>query len=45
MKGARSVMVVGGIHTPIPLHLKILSDENFVAGNFDTNYIGKMLKQ
>lgn len=39
MKRALSMFVVEGIHTTIPLHEKILANENFVAGRFDTSFL------
>jgi acetyl-CoA carboxylase biotin carboxylase subunit len=39
MKRALDLFVVEGIHTSIPLHKRILNDPDFVAGNFDTNFI------
>ena len=41
MRRALSMFVVEGIYTSIPLHLKILSNPDFVAGNFDTHFIQK----
>jgi acetyl-CoA carboxylase biotin carboxylase subunit len=32
-----------GIHTSIPLHLKIVADADFQAGNFDTNFIKRFM--
>ena len=39
MKRALDLFVVEGIHTSIPLHKRILNEPDFVAGNFDTNFI------
>ena len=39
MRRALSMFVVEGIHTSIPLHQRILTDPDFVAGNFDTNFV------
>ncbi len=39
MKRALEMMVVEGIKTTIPLHLKIMSDENFQSGNFSTKFM------
>jgi acetyl-CoA carboxylase biotin carboxylase subunit len=43
MRRALSMFVVEGIHTTTSLHDKILCDENFVAGNFDTTFLSKFL--
>ncbi len=43
MKRALDMFVVEGIHTSIPLHKRILTHPDFLAGNFDTNFIGRML--
>jgi acetyl-CoA carboxylase biotin carboxylase subunit len=43
MRRALSMFIVEGIHTSIPLHQRILSDPDFVAGNFDTHFIVKLL--
>jgi acetyl-CoA carboxylase, biotin carboxylase subunit len=45
MKRALSMFVIEGIHTTIPLHERILLDERFVAGDFDTMFLAKMLEQ
>ena len=42
MKRALSMFVIEGIHTSIPLHEEILSNEDFVAGNFDTTFLAKL---
>lgn len=33
------------IKTTIPFHLKVLDDERFISGNFDTSFIDKFLKK
>lgn len=43
MLRALEMFVVEGIYTSIPLHQKILQDEDFITGNFDTNYIARKL--
>ena len=42
MRRALSMFVIEGIHTTIPLHERILSDPNFVAGRFDTTFLGNL---
>jgi acetyl-CoA carboxylase biotin carboxylase subunit len=44
MKRALSMFVVEGIHTTIPLQERILLDERFVAGDFDTMFLAKLLE-
>jgi acetyl-CoA carboxylase biotin carboxylase subunit len=39
MRRALEAMVVEGIKTTIPLHLKILDDKDFAAGNFSTRFM------
>ncbi|MCM3586381.1 acetyl-CoA carboxylase biotin carboxylase subunit [Mesobacillus maritimus] len=39
MKRALSEFVVEGIHTTIPFHLKLLSHEQFVDGQFNTKFL------
>ncbi|MBA2621811.1 MAG: acetyl-CoA carboxylase biotin carboxylase subunit [Acidobacteria bacterium] len=39
MRRALEMMVVEGIKTTIPLHLKIMNDENFQRGNFSTKFM------
>lgn len=39
MRRALSMFVVEGIHTTIPLHERILQDERFVGGHFDTKFL------
>jgi acetyl-CoA carboxylase biotin carboxylase subunit len=43
MKRALQMFIVEGIHTSIPLHQKILTDPDFVAGNFDTNFVTRFM--
>jgi len=33
--------VIEGIKSTIPLHLRILSDPDFIAGKFDTHFLEK----
>jgi len=41
MKRALSEFIVEGIDTTIPFHLRLLENESFVAGKFDTGFLGK----
>ncbi len=43
MKRALGAMVVEGIKTTIPLHLKIMDDPKFRAGDFSTNFMETFL--
>ena len=43
MRRSLSMFVVEGIHTSISLHDKILCDEDFIDGRFDTTFVGKLL--
>ncbi len=40
-KRALEEFVIEGIKTTIPFHLKVLEDERFVNGNFDTGFLEK----
>ena len=40
MRRALDMFVVEGIYTTIPLHQRIMNDPDFIAGNFDTSYLG-----
>ncbi len=42
MRRALSMFIVEGIHTSISLHEQILSDSDFAAGRFDTNFLSKL---
>jgi acetyl-CoA carboxylase, biotin carboxylase subunit len=42
MKRALSMFVIEGIETSISLHEEILSDEDFVAGEFDTTFLTRL---
>jgi len=44
MRRALSMFVIEGIYTTIPLQERILADERFVAGDFDTMFLTKMLE-
>jgi acetyl-CoA carboxylase biotin carboxylase subunit len=43
MRRCLEMMVVEGIHTNIPLHLRILDDPDFVAGRLDTGFMERFL--
>src|SRR6187431_2824597 len=45
MKRALEAMVIEGIKTTIPLHLKIMDDPEFRAGNISTSFMERFLKQ
>jgi len=44
-RGRRALeeFTIEGIKTTIPFHLKVLEDERFVSGKFDTSFIDKFL--
>ncbi|HUO32720.1 MAG TPA: acetyl-CoA carboxylase biotin carboxylase subunit [Bryobacteraceae bacterium] len=43
MQRALDMFVVEGIHTSIPLHQRIMADQDFQAGRLDTNFIVRFL--
>jgi acetyl-CoA carboxylase biotin carboxylase subunit len=43
MQRALEMFIVEGIHTTIPLHRRILADEEFRAGAIDTKYVERLL--
>jgi len=43
MRRCLEMMVVEGIKTNIPLHLRILEDPDFLAGRFDTGFMERFL--
>ncbi len=45
MKRALSMFVIEGIHTTIPLHEQILSNDDFLAGRFDTTFLTKLIRE
>jgi acetyl/propionyl-CoA carboxylase alpha subunit len=45
MKAALNGLLIEGLKTNIPLHKKIMEDENFVAGNYSTKYIEEQKPQ
>lgn len=44
MRRALSAMVIEGIKTTIPLHLKILDDPDFIAGRLSTKFMERFMK-
>jgi acetyl-CoA carboxylase biotin carboxylase subunit len=42
MKRALSMFIIEGVHTSIPLHEQVLSDEDFLRGDFDTTFLTRM---
>jgi acetyl-CoA carboxylase biotin carboxylase subunit len=45
MRRTLEMTVVEGIKTSIPLHLKVLSDPDFIAGKFDTSFMERYLPE
>ncbi len=45
MRRALEMMVVEGIKTSIPLHLRILAEADFKAGNFNTSFMERFAAQ
>jgi acetyl-CoA carboxylase biotin carboxylase subunit len=43
MARALDMFVVEGIHTSIPLHKRIMADEDFRAGKIDTKFMERFL--
>ncbi len=43
MRRSLSMFVIEGIHTSLSLHDKILCDQDFIDGRFDTTFVGKLL--
>ena len=43
MKRALDLFIVEGIHTSIPLHKRIMREQDFVKGTFDTNFIKRWM--
>ncbi|MEO8257123.1 MAG: acetyl-CoA carboxylase biotin carboxylase subunit [Acidobacteriota bacterium] len=43
MRRTLEMTVIQGIKTTIPLHLRILSDPDFIAGNFTTSFMERFL--
>ncbi len=39
MRRALEAMVIEGVKTTIPLHLKIMDDKDFISGNFSTKFM------
>ena len=44
MRRALEMFTVDGIHTTIPLHKRILEDDEFVRGALDTKYLERLLR-
>jgi acetyl-CoA carboxylase, biotin carboxylase subunit len=44
MQRALGMFIVEGIHTSIPMHQKILAEDDFRTGKFDTNFIKRFGK-
>jgi acetyl-CoA carboxylase biotin carboxylase subunit len=44
MSRALGMTVVEGVHTTIPLHQRILSDEDFLAGRIHTRFLDKWIR-
>jgi acetyl-CoA carboxylase biotin carboxylase subunit len=42
MNRALEMFIVEGVQTSIPLHQRVLADPDFLAGNFNTNFLSRM---
>ena len=45
MRRTLEMTVVDGIKTSIPLHLRVLSDPDFIAGKFDTSFMERYMPE
>ncbi len=45
MRRTLEMTVIEGIKTSIPLHLKILSDPDFIAGRLSTHFMQRFLTE
>ncbi len=45
MERALEMFIVEGIYTSIPLHIRIMKDPDFRAGNFDTKFMERFLEK
>jgi acetyl-CoA carboxylase biotin carboxylase subunit len=43
MNRALEMFIVEGVQTSIPLHQRILADPDFLAGNFNTNFLSRLI--
>src|SRR5215471_12305350 len=43
MRRSLEMFIIEGIYTTIPLHLRIMEDDDFQAGNVDTRYLERLL--
>jgi biotin carboxylase len=41
MRRALSEFTIEGVATTLPFHRAVLEEPNFIAGQFDTNYVAK----
>ena len=44
MRRALEMTVIEGIETSVPLHLRILMDQDFLAGNLDTSFMDRFIE-
>ena len=45
MRWALDEYVVEGVKTTVPFHQKVMRDEEFLSGTFDTGYIARFLER
>jgi acetyl-CoA carboxylase biotin carboxylase subunit len=43
MNRALDMFIVEGIYTSIPLHKRILAEQDFIDGNFDTKFMERFM--
>jgi acetyl-CoA carboxylase biotin carboxylase subunit len=45
MRRTLEMSVIEGIHTTMPLHVKILSEPDFVSGNIGTGFMDRFMPE
>jgi acetyl-CoA carboxylase biotin carboxylase subunit len=45
LRRALEEFVIGGVETTIPLHQKLISDPDFLNGDYDIHWLEKWMKQ
>jgi len=45
MRAALDECVIRGIHTTVPFHKRVMHDEVFLSGDYDTGFVARLLAE
>jgi acetyl-CoA carboxylase biotin carboxylase subunit len=45
LKRSLEEFVIGGIETTLPLHRRLVSEPDFISGNYDIHWLERLMKE